>query len=182
MKIKTTHILYIHGLGADAQSRKYQILQSRFSGYGTMECLEWHKEDIIARLLKETSNRLLRYSNLVIIGDSTGGNFAYQLRNLLATHPISTTLILLNPLLDISKRISKMTFPSLLADYLQEIKSPNNAYIVISERDEIINHSWLEESKLSGIALYKVDDTHRMPLFLNYVGIIEEILQLNYVF
>lgn len=178
MKNQTTHILYVHGLNSDAQSRKYKILQSRLEDYCTIECLEWHNEDAIDRLLKEASINLLRYTNVVIIGDSTGGNFAYQLRDLLIPHPVRTKLILLNPLLDISKRKSKIPFPIPLVNYLQEIKSPKNAFIIISEQDEIIDHSWLKEPELLDTVLYKVDDTHRMPLFLSYICIIDKVLNI----
>lgn len=116
-----------------------------------MACLEWKTDDNIPRLLADTAARLRDKRHVILVGDSTGGNFAYQLRELLRPQGIKTTLILLNPLLDLSKRIAPFAFPESLVPYLKQIDKPADAYIFIAMRDEILDH----QSSPSGLTFIR---------------------------
>ena len=170
------HVCYIHGLGSDAQSKKYQQLKSALPATLTVECLQWENHDNISTLLEHTATRLQQYSYVVLIGDSTGGNFAYQLRDLLQPHVSKTTLILLNPLLDLDRRIATFAFPDNLATYLKQITHPKNTYIFISQNDEIIDHQWLLQQSLPTITCYTYHDTHRFIDFQNCLPRIQSII------
>src|SRR5690606_34741353 len=127
------HLIYIHGLGSDASSRKYQLLQTLYQSRRSTDCLEWKEHDNIAQLLEETVTRLHpNCTDLIIVGDSTGGNFAYQQRELLKESNINTSLILLNPLLDVSKRKRDIPLADNLLNYLQPIQRPTNCTISLS--------------------------------------------------
>lgn len=163
------HVVYIHGLGSDARSRKFRLIEVFFENSITVECLEWREDDNIFRLLEDTVTRLrFFYRELIIIGDSTGGNFAYQLRQLFEEYNLKTSLILLNPMLDISKRKRNVSLSENLLQYVQEIKNPTNALIILSKDDEVIDHYWLLESTFKGVEVIEVDDTHRMFYFSDY--------------
>lgn len=164
------HLIYIHGLGSDASSRKYQLLQAFYKGRRSTDCLEWKEHDNITYLLEETVARL--HSNcteLLIVGDSTGGNLAYQLRELLKKSNINISLILLNPLLDVSKRKRDIALGDNLLNYLQPIQRPTNCTIILSKNDEVIDHSWLAVLVLEGLEIIEVEDTHRMLNFKEYI-------------
>src|SRR5690606_25123746 len=120
----------------------------------------WREDDSISRLLQDAVTRLrFFYKELIIIGDSIGGNFAYQLRELLENIGIKTSLIMLNPMLDISKRKRDVSLGENLLQYVQKIRNPRNALIILSKDDEVIDHYWLLESTFKGVEIIEVDDT-----------------------
>ncbi len=169
-------LLYIHGLNSDATSRKYLVLKEFFKGEFRFDCLEWKNHDNIIELLDDAEKMLDEEINPIIFGDSTGANFAYQLRERRKSKEKSSILILSSPLLDISKRIAGHTFPEELKIYLEKIESPNNALIIAPENDELIDHSYLQKNHLKNVTLFKVKDSHRLPKFEDYLSDIKNYI------
>lgn len=175
--INPKKFLYIHGLNSDANSRKYVNLKDYFKDKFDFSCLEWRNEDNISELLDEAERTLKGEINPVIFGDSTGANFAYQLRERRKSKGQSSVLIVSSPLLDISKRIADFDFPENLKSYLQKIKNPKDLMIIAPENDELIDHSFLQENQLENVILFKVNDSHRLPNFKNYLTDIENYIK-----
>src|SRR5690625_6334170 len=98
--------LYIHGLNSDATSRKYLNLKEYFQDKFEFNCLEWKNEDNISELLDQAELKLENEINPILFGDSTGANFAWQLRECSRQKGESSILILSSTLLDVSKIIA----------------------------------------------------------------------------
>ena len=175
-----TKLLYIHGLNSDATSRKYLNLKEYFKNDFEMDCLEWKNEDNISELLDKAESELENEMNPILFGDSTGANFAYQLRERRKAKGQKTILILSSPLLDISKRIAEIEFPKPLKKYLQKIENPKDAMIIAPINDELIDHSFLWENEFEDVKLFKVDDSHRLPKFIEYLAEIENYIKSNF--
>lgn len=158
-------LLYIHGLGSNENSRKYQILKSYFELTLESSCLEWENDDSISMLLDKAENNLKGCENPVIIGDSTGANFAYQLRERRVAKNQNSILILTSPLLNFEKRITIIDFPENIKNQLIPILNPTKALIIATADDESIDQNWLFEELLENISLIKVDDNHRLMNF-----------------
>ncbi len=140
--IKKT-VLYIHGLESDRYSRKFQDLQAFFGNEFNYDFLEWDNDSNIRNLIQQMD---LKYTDqpLIIVGDSTGANFAYQLRQL-RNNP-NDKLILTSPLLTIDKRIADFEFPQSLVQYLTKITEPENCLIIATTKDEILDQNWISET------------------------------------
>lgn len=164
-----TKFLYIHGLNSDATSRKYLNLKEHFKKDFEADCLEWKNDDNISELLDKAELKLENELNPILFGDSTGANFAYQLRERRVAKGQKSILILSSPLLDISKRIAEIAFPEPLKKYLQKIENPKDAMIIAPINDELIDHSFLWENEFEDVQLFKVDDSHRLPKFKEYL-------------
>lgn len=78
--MKKTTLLYIHGLGSDRHSRKFINLKEYFKDRFSYDFIEWNNDSTISVLLVEAEAKLENVENPILIGDSTGANFAYQLR------------------------------------------------------------------------------------------------------
>lgn len=85
-------------------------------------------------------------------------------------------LILSSPWLDISKRIAEIEFPEPLKKFLQKIEKPKDAMIIAPTNDELIDHSFLWENEFDNIKLLKVNDSHRLPKFKEYLIEIENYI------
>lgn len=165
-------LLYIHGLGSDKNSRKFMNLKNYFHDRFNYDFLEWKNDSNIKLLIQEKFDKYQKIENLIIIGDSTGANFAYQLRKLRNCN--SDKLILTSPLLDIEKRIASFDFPKTIIPYLEKITSPKNALIIATKKDEILDQSWIFENE--NFNLKEVKDSHRLENFQNYISFIEMYL------
>lgn len=172
----TTPLLYIHGLGSDRTSSKFQAICTHFDKEYTMHCLEWTTESNIKELLNDAFNTYENDTKLILFGDSTGANFAYQLREQRAEKGLETTLILTSPLLDLSKRIAAFDFPKILEPYIIKINAPNHALLICPLNDEIIDHSWLNNLGNTSLVIKQVHDSHRLPEFKNYLPLIRNYL------
>lgn len=115
--------------------------------------------------------------DLIIVGDSTGANFACQLRERIKQLGGEPVLILTSPLLDINNRIADFDFPGKLIPQLWKIENPQDAMIIASKEDEVLNQKVLFEKKLKNIELLEVDDGHRLENFHTYIPKIK-----NYIF
>ncbi|MBF8458314.1 alpha/beta hydrolase fold domain-containing protein [Kaistella sp. G5-32] len=172
-------LLYIHGLGSDRNSRKFVNIKEYFKDQFEYNFVEWKNNSNILSLLNEAKKWLESGSTdqIVLVGDSTGANFAYQLREKLKQDNIKTILLLTSPLLDISNRIRDIEFPKNLISQLWKIENPEEALIIATQKDEVLNLIPLYQKKLKNVELIDVDDSHRLLKFENYVPHIEKYIQ-----
>jgi|SRR5690606_33355929 len=173
----TPKLFYIHGLGSDANSRKYLNLKEYFKEQFRFDCLEWKNNSDISQLLDEAEKMLESEDKVILFGDSTGANFACQLREKRKQKNLKTILILSSPLLDESRRIADFPFPGQLKVFLKKIENPENTLIIVPLHDEVIDHSFLLKNNLSETKILKVDDSHRLPKFKEYLPKIESYIQ-----
>ncbi len=171
-------LLYIHGLGSDRNSRKFINLKDHFRNQFEYNFVEWNNESNISELLDTAEKSLVSESEsqIVLVGDSTGANFAYQLRENLAEKNIESILILTSPLLNIDNRIADFEFPKTILPQLQKIENPSDALIIASKKDEVLNQLPIFEKALQNIELVDVDDSHRLLKFENYLTAIENYI------
>lgn len=166
-------LLYIHGLGSDQHSRKFINLKNYFKDRFDYDFIEWNNDSIISELLDEAEIRLENIENPVIVGDSTGANFAYQLRERRFQKGKKSILILSSPLLNIDERIADFEFPETLIPQLQKFDNPENTLIIATRKDSILNQNWLFDKVFNQIKLIEVDDNHRLEKFQESLGEIE---------
>jgi len=157
-------ILYFHGLGSDEQSRKFQLLKMQFST-ADVYCVVWNKETDFAQLFEHWCHKIQGAENIILIGDSTGGNYAFQFREMLTKHNLFSKLILINPLLNLENRIADFPFPKELTDTLQTIDKVEDALLIFSRRDEIIDHRTVAKASQPYTEILWVEDTHRVLYF-----------------
>lgn len=170
-------LLYIHGLGSDRNSRKFLNLESYFKDQFDYNFVEWNNDSNISALLDIAENWLKSEDQIILIGDSTGANFAYQLRERLKENNIKSILILTSPLLDIDNRIGDFEFPKSIIPQLWKIENPESALIIATQKDEVLNQKLLFEKLFKNIELIEVDDNHRLEKFENYLSSIEKYIQ-----
>ncbi|MFA7615084.1 MAG: hypothetical protein WCY16_00715 [Weeksellaceae bacterium] len=171
--------LYFHGLNSDSNSRKYLNLKEYFQKEFEFDCLEWKNDDYISILLDNAEKNYENHEDLILFGDSTGANFTYQLRERRKEKGLKSILILSSPLLDKSKRIADFPFPKQLKKYLAKIENPENAFIIAPEHDELIDHSWLFKKTFKNTEILKVNDSHRLPNFKEYLPQIRDYINLE---
>lgn len=174
-------LLYIHGLGSDRNSRKLVNLKDYFKDQFQYDFVEWNNDSDISSLLAVAEKWLQSEpaDQIILVGDSTGANFAYQLRDSLKEINIESILILTSPLLDIDNRIADFEFPKNILPQLWKIENPEDALIIATQKDEVLNQIPLFEKSLKNIKLVDVDDSHRLLKFENYLSDIEIYIQSN---
>lgn len=173
-------LLYIHGLGSNRDSRKYKLIEEAFRGTHHCTCAEWNKDTDIKLFLFNLFKRYLGSKELVIIGDSTGGNYACQLRDLLLSNVVKVRLVLLNPLLDISNRIANFPFPDGLQESLATIDQVDHCFLLQSLHDEVIDQTKVKLGEC--VVQLKVDDSHRLFNISDYVPTIKAYIHDNELF
>ena len=171
--MKTT-ILFIHGYGSDRNSRKFQELKSYFTADYNLHCMEWAVYSDILWLLNDAVEKCAVIRKLIIIGDSTGANFAWQIREM--RNSKEDKLILLSPLLDVSKRKRDVDFPDVFNQYLVKIENPENALIVAAENDEVVDMKALFNEPDKKFTLLEVNDVHRLLNFENYLPALQKFI------
>ena len=167
--------IYIHGLNSSKESFKYKIIQNAFSN---TECVEWHVDDNIDMQLELIAQHLflknLNYEDkIIIIGDSTGANFAYQLREKLKNVKVYAGLVLLNPLLSLESVYDPSVFPTSIKKYIIDIKDIDDSLLILSNNDEVLDNSFINRNMLYSTTVVKVDDVHRLLTFEKYINLIE---------
>ena len=172
-------LLYIHGLGSDRNSRKLVNLKDHFKDQFEYNFVEWNNDSYISALLDVAEKWLQsdEEDQIVLVGDSTGANFAYQLRERLKENGVKSILILTSPLLNIDERIANFIFPNSIIPQLWKIDNPEDALIIATQKDEVLNQIPLFEKSLKNIKLVNVDDSHRLLKFENYLYYIEKYIQ-----
>lgn len=167
-------LLYIHGYGSDRDSRKFQELKNYFGKEYHCHCLEWTVFSDIPYLLNLALQKCASVERLVIIGDSTGANLAYQLREM--RNSDGDKLILLSPLLDVTKRKRNIPFPDEFCACLWKIENPANALVVASKTDKVIDQLSLFDENDKKFTLMEVDDGHRLKKFNDYLPALDAFL------
>lgn len=169
MGIDNRQIVYIHGLNSSVNSQKFKILQQAFP---TAICVEWTVEDNIFDIIHDAYEKLKGIvNNLVIIGSSTGGNFAWQLQKKLKENGKSSELVLLNPLIDSSFKFSN-DIPDELNKYLVDMNRFEDTKVFLALHDDILDTEKLKDffeiqQKIftNQIHIIEVDDNHRIENF-----------------
>lgn len=115
----------------------------------------------------------------VVVGDSTGANFAYQLRERRLEKGKKSILILGSPLLDIDERIADFDFPEKIIPELKKYDSPEDALIIATKNDTILNQKWLFQKKLKMIKLIEVNYNHRLEKFHEILPLIDSFYKVR---
>lgn len=170
-----THILYFHGLGSGPSSRKFKLIDAHFRQHYTVKCISWNIHTDISVLIFNLFRQYKDHEDIVLIGDSTGGNYAYQFRDLLRKNGVAVKLILLNPLLHIDHRIASFPFPETLVDSLWQINQIDNCFLLLGDQDEVIEHGNINLCR--GVVLEIVKDSHRLPHFAEYLHFLSDYLE-----
>lgn len=170
-------LLYIHGLGSDRNSRKFLSLKEYFKDEFGYDFLEWYNDSDIHQLIKKKNTELQNVEKLIIIGDSTGANFAFQFRDLRKSK--QDILILTSPLLDIEKRVADFDFPKTIIPYLKKYNNPENAFIIATLEDEVLNQKWLSLKRTILLKIVYVKDNHRLEKFDEYLPAIQNFIKKN---
>lgn len=167
-------IIYFHGLNSSIDSNKFKILQSV---YEDIKCFEWSPNDSIKDRLNKLSLDLSKYKNVTLIGDSTGANFAYQVREQLKSLT-NVKLILTSPLLSLKQMDENFFLYSYVTDTLRkniiDIKYIDDAFIIKPIHDEVLPHKY--ECKINCDVL-NIDSTHRIDDFKDYIDYIKDYLK-----
>ena len=169
--------LFIHGLGSSKNSRKFLALQSFFKETFDFYCMEWDEHTNIPKQIEQTHQAFKTTYSLVVFGDSTGANFAYQFRAFREAFGLQTTLIVSAPLLDLKLRMANFDFPASLIPYLIRIQHPEKMLMICPIFDELMNHSVWKTNESTELAVLHVEDTHRMPNFTNYLPAIKAYIE-----
>ncbi len=164
-------LYFFHGYGSGINSSKYLRLKEYFGDRFEMENEVWRLDDNIEQIMSRVCDKLEHEEKPILFGDSTGANFAYQIRERRLLRGKESILIMSAPLLDFSKRISSMDFSKNIQHYLIPITEPKNAMIIIPTRDEVLNHSFLTQNTFDGIELFPIEDTHRLEELKKGVGL-----------
>jgi predicted esterase YcpF (UPF0227 family) len=163
-----TKYIYIHGLNSSKNSYKYKILNQRFD----MIILEWDKLTNINSKIDEIIKNINPSDKLMLIGDSTGGNFACQLRDKLNILNIYSKLVLLNPLLNIESLIIDI-MPNEILKYIKPINEIKDALLIISNNDEVVNNKDLNSFEET-TNIVRVNDTHKLENIEEYIYLISD--------
>lgn len=171
--MKDLFILYIHGYGSNRESRKFFNLKESLPDFPAA-VFEWDEDTNFGFLLETAVKQTQEIEQIILVGDSTGANFAYQVREQRKALGLSTILVLTSPLLDYTKRLNTdLQFSDNLKDSLIKITNIEDALVILAKEDEALDFSDLDIRKdVTGSTVIYVDDTHRLENFLNYVGYI----------
>jgi len=162
-------LLYFHGYGSNRASRKYILSQAFFSTYEA-ECIEWTPDTDFKHLLQEVYTATEQEENIVLIGDSTGANFAYQLKEMRKKQKKKTLLLLLSPLLSYTHRLNKeLVFTDNLKNSLIHIPAPADAWVLLGKQDETLDLRVVQPYDCINTEILYVNDSHRLPLFDQYL-------------
>lgn len=173
-KNKMKKLIYFHGLGSNKNSRKFRLLKDHLGDGYEFLCAEWNVHTDFRILMFNIFKRLLREPEVILIGDSTGGNYACQMRDLLTQNNIKATLVLLNPLLSIDKRIATFPFPERLLESLLNIRQVDDCLSITSINDVVIDHSLITYGP--GTSRLIVDDVHQLLHFERYLPHIDRYI------
>lgn len=160
-------LIYVHGYGSDRSSRKFLALKKHLSKTHKCYCLEWIVHSDIPFLLEKTLEKCKNIETLDIVGDSTGANLAYQLREM--RNISGDGLVLLSPLLYLEQIKCNIPFPSTFLKILRSFTNPKKVFIIASKKDCVLNQDFLFGSTKNNYTLLEVDDDHSLTNFENYL-------------
>lgn len=171
----TTYV-YIHGLHSSSESFKCKILQKYFEN---VICLEWANDEDIEKRLELISGHIFlermnnRFEDVVIVGDSTGGNFSVQLKEKLKNMGIYSSLVLINPLFNLDQLQDPSIMPDNIKKFVKTIETFEDSLILLSNNDEVLDHSKISKYILSNNGIKRIDDIHRCMTFEDHISEIE---------
>ncbi|MTG97836.1 MULTISPECIES: YqiA/YcfP family alpha/beta fold hydrolase [Myroides] len=170
-------MIYFHGYGSDKTSRKYEDCKRLFKNSSSF-CVEWNPESDIKSILNVVDAELSEQEQVILIGDSTGANLAYQLREKRKEKGLKSILIMLSPLLDLDSRLnSKLIFSDNLRESILKINNPEDAFIIVGKQDEVLDFVDLQDKITYNSEILFVEDSHRLPKFRDYLGYINHYVQ-----
>ncbi|WP_240485532.1 YqiA/YcfP family alpha/beta fold hydrolase [Myroides marinus] len=171
--MKDLFLLYIHGYGSNRESRKFFNLKESLPDFPAA-VFEWDEHTDFELLLKTAIEQTNEIEQIVLVGDSTGANIAYQIRETRKSLGLSTILVLTSPLLDYDKRLNtELQFAENLQNSLMKINKVEDALVILAKEDEAIDFSQFDvkQDAPNSTVIY-VEDNHRLEGFMNYVGYI----------
>ncbi|WP_026038866.1 YqiA/YcfP family alpha/beta fold hydrolase [Myroides injenensis] len=170
-------MIFFHGYGSDRNSRKFQDCKKLFKSSSSF-CVEWTPESNFNAIMNIVEAEIAEQEQVILIGDSTGANLAYQLRERRKSKGLDSILIMLSPLLDIDQRLNKsLEFSQNLKDSLIKIDDPQDAFLLIGKQDEVLDYSGLMSQKTYNSEILFVEDSHRLPKFRDYLGYVNYYVQ-----
>lgn len=162
LKRLNMEFLYIHGYGSNQSSRKFSDLKEFISDCN-FTCLEWNENSDFASLLQEEEKRFEQVENLIIMGDSAGANYAYQLREKRKQKGIKSILILTSPLLNLEDRMrTDFLFTDNLKNSFVKIPTVDNAFILKAREDEVLSFESFDSKNSVNSVIMQIEDTHRL--------------------
>lgn len=171
--MKEYFLIYIHGYGSNRESRKFKDIKEVMPNVpGTI--FEWDEDTNFSFLLETAMNHTAEMQDVIIVGDSTGANFAYQLKEQRKEAGLNTVLVMTSPLLDYTKRLNTdLVFSENLQNSLIKIDQVEDALIILAKEDEVLDFSAFDvKHSTKGSDVIYVEDTHRLENFTSYVGYI----------
>lgn len=168
--------IYFHGLNSSINSSKFVILKKTFKN---LKCFEWSPNDPIKNMLNELVYKLSNCNeDIILIGDSTGANFAYQTRELLKKYNKKVKLILISPLLSINQMdnnffLYKYVTKSLISNIIL-IKYITDALIIKPINDEVLSNPYY---CIFDCKVLNIESGHRIDNFENYINNIKTYLK-----
>ncbi|MCC9044289.1 hypothetical protein LNQ81_16575 [Myroides sp. M-43] len=171
--MKDLFLLYIHGYGSNRESRKFFNIKESLPDFPAA-VFEWDEDTNFELLLETAIKQTSEIEQILLIGDSTGANIAYQIREVRKSLGLSTILVLTSPLLDYNKRLrTDLVFSENLQNSLMQINKVEDALVILAKEDEVIDYSQfnVKQDAPNSTVIY-VDDSHRLEGFINYVGYI----------
>lgn len=171
-----TVIIFVHGFLSDVYSPKFASIRSYFGDKYDYDSIAWDVSSNIRMLFDDLHHNWLEYCHIVIIGESTGGNFAYQLREHLWARSKQMALVLLSPLMCDNQRKNNVRLPISIIPQLWDISEPKDAYIIVTKDDNYFDQGWLLNDKFEGVEVCEVDDTHSLENFEDYLPNIQKYI------
>lgn len=169
-------LLFIHGLYSGRDSRKFIALKNYFKDQFFYDIIEWDGNSNIPELISNAAENYGEQKELIIIGDSTGANFAYQLRECMNNTNVNIILVLTSPLLDMQRITAELDFPNGIKPYIQKIKKPENVLIIAAKDDEVLDQKPISSLNTLNNEIIIVEDDHRLQKFASYLPEIERYI------
>lgn len=170
-------MIFVHGFLSDVYSPKYAAIRSYYGDKYDYDSIAWDSSSNLRMLFDDLHDNWSEYSHIVIIGESTGGNFAYQLREHLWSRSKQISLILASPLMCDYQRKNNVRLPISIIPQLWNISEPRNALIIVTKDDYYFDQTWLLKKEFEGVEVYSVDDTHSLEKFEEYLPKIESYIE-----
>lgn len=157
--------LYVHGYGSNQNSRKFLDLKE-FVSDCNFTCLEWNEDSDFESLLQGVEKQFEQVENLIIVGDSAGANYAYQLREKRKQKGAKSILILTSPLLAIEDRLrTDILFTANLKNSFVQIPTVDNAFVLMAREDEVLSFESFDQNNSLNSVIMQVEDSHRLENF-----------------
>lgn len=169
-------MLFIHGYGVTHGAWKFNLLKEYFSNEFNLNKMDWDTDSDIESLLNTQISALENCELPVIIGDSTGANFAYQFREKRKSLGKKSILILTSPLLVNQLKIPIDDIPQSFINQLIEYPQPEDALIIASPEDDTLNLAWLWERELENAVLVQINDHHELHKFPDYLPMMKNYI------